>query len=99
MAYVSQESICKTLLTDANKALKNGDVGSADALYIAAVERIKNATGPDHPRMAAVLLRLGDFYKDQKKFEQAEVQFRRAMCIYEGAFGLETLDVAICLPC
>jgi tetratricopeptide (TPR) repeat protein len=97
MAYVSQESICKTLLTDANKLIKKGDYSGAEQLFREAVQRLENATGPKHPRIAAVLLRLGDFYKTQQKFDEAEQQFRRAMSIYEDTFGLDNLDVAICL--
>ena len=97
MAYVSQESICKTLITDANKAIKKGDHSQAERLLMEAVGRLENATGPVHPRIASVLLRLGDFYNTQQKFDEAEQQFRRAMNIYESTFGGDNLDVAICL--
>ena len=97
MAYVSQESICKTLITDANKAIKKKDFDEAERLLVEAVQRLEGAAGPIHPRIAAVLLRLGDFYNTQRKYSEAESQFRRAMAIYEQAFGDENLDVAICL--
>lgn len=97
MAYVSQESICKTLITDANKAIKKGEFDQAEKLYREALQRLENATGPIHPRIASVLLRLGDFYSSQHKYIDAEVQFRRAMTIYEHTFGNENLDIAICL--
>lgn len=97
MAYVSQESICKTLITDANKAMKKGEFENAEALFQEAVRRLESATGPVHPRIASVLLRLGDFYTSRQKYDEAENQFRRAMSIYENTFGGENLDVAICL--
>ncbi|HEY9789882.1 MAG TPA: tetratricopeptide repeat protein [Candidatus Obscuribacterales bacterium] len=97
MAYVSQESICKTLITDANKAMKRGDLTDAEKLLLEAVGRLESATGPVHPRIAAVLLRLGDFYCLCRRFTDAENQFRRAMSIYESTFGDDNLDVAICL--
>jgi tetratricopeptide (TPR) repeat protein len=97
MAYVSQESICKTLITDANKALKKGDLVQAEALLAEAVQRLENAAGPVHPRVAAVLLRLGDFYSGCQRKCEAEHQFRRALDIYERTFGADNLDVAICL--
>lgn len=97
MAYVSQESICKTLLTDANKAIKKGEFSQAEKLLCDAVQRLENAAGPVHPRIATVLIRLGEFYATQCRNEEAESQFRRAMTIYESTFGRETLDVAICL--
>lgn len=97
MAYVSQESICKTLLTDANKAIKKGEFDHAESLFREAVQRLENATGPVHPRIASVLIRLGDFYTSQHKYDEAEEQFRRAMTIYQNTFGDENLDVAICL--
>lgn len=97
MAYVSQESICKTLMTDANKAIKRGEFDHAERLFREAVQRLENATGPVHPRIASVLLRLGDFYTSQQKFDEAEEQFRRAMTIYESTSGGNNLDVAICL--
>jgi tetratricopeptide (TPR) repeat protein len=97
MAYVSQESICKTLITDANKAIKKGDFDHAEQLYREALQRLENATGPVHPRIASVLLRLGDFYSSQQKYGEAEEQFRRAMLIYEQTFGQDNLDIAICL--
>jgi tetratricopeptide (TPR) repeat protein len=97
MAYVSQESICKTLITDANKAIKKGEFDQAERLYREALQRLENATGPVHPRIASVLLRLGDFYSTQQKYGEAEVQFRRAMGIYQETFGDENLDIAICL--
>lgn len=97
MAYVSQESICKTLITDANKAIKKKEFGEAEKLLMEAVDRLERAAGPSHPRIAAVLLRLGEFYNSQQRHEVAEMQFRRAMCIYELAFGDDNLDVAICL--
>ena len=97
MAYVSQESICKTLITDANKAIKKGEFDHAEQLYREALNRLENATGPVHPRIASVLLRLGDFYSTQNKYTEAEEQFRRAMSIYEQTFGDENLDIAICL--
>jgi tetratricopeptide (TPR) repeat protein len=97
MAYVSQESICKTLITDANKAIKKGEFDHAEQLYREALQRLENATGPVHPRIASVLLRLGDFYSARHKYTEAEEQFRRAMSIYETTFGNENLDIAICL--
>jgi tetratricopeptide (TPR) repeat protein len=97
MAYVSQESICKTLITDANKAIKKGEPTEAERLFREALQRLENATGPVHPRIASVLLRLGDFYAGQQKYTEAEEQFRRAMSIYEHTFGEENLDIAICL--
>jgi tetratricopeptide (TPR) repeat protein len=97
MAYVSQESICKTLITDANKAIKKGQFETAEQLYREALSRLENAAGPVHPRIASVLLRLGDFYSARRKFSEAEEQFRRAMTIYEQTFGNENLDIAICL--
>ncbi len=97
MAYVSQESICKTLITDANKAIKKGNFEEAEKLLREAVQRFENATGPVHPRIAVVLLRLGDFYTSQAKYDEAECQFRRAMSIYENTFGSNNLDIAICL--
>lgn len=97
MAYVSQESICKTLITDANKAIKKGEFDYAEQLFREALTRLENATGPVHPRIASVLLRLGDFYHTRQKYDEAELQFRRAMSIYETTFGVENLDVAICL--
>jgi hypothetical protein len=72
MAYVSQESICKTLITDANKAIKKREFGEAEKLLLEAVQRLENATGPVHPRIASVLIRLGDFYVSQRRFEEAE---------------------------
>jgi tetratricopeptide (TPR) repeat protein len=97
MAYVSQESICKTLITDANKAIKKKEFEEAEKLLMEAVQRLESAAGPVHPRIASVLLRLGEFYNTQQKHDEAEVQFRRAMSIYEHSFGGDTLDVAICL--
>ncbi len=97
MAYVSQESICKSLLTDANKAKKKGNFGEAETLYLEALERLENAAGPVHPRLAAVLLRLGDFYSAQIRLDDAERIYRRALSIYEHAFGKDNLDVAIAL--
>lgn len=97
MAYVSQESICKTLITDANKAIKKKEFGEAEKLLWEAVERLENAAGPMHPRIASVLLRLGEFYNNQHRHDAAEAQFRRAMSIYEEKFGSNNLDVAICL--
>jgi tetratricopeptide (TPR) repeat protein len=97
MAYVSQESICKTLITDANKAIKKSDFVEAERLLCEAVQRLENATGPVHPRIAAVLIRLGDFYASRQRHIEAERQFRRALDIYESTFGNQNLDVAICL--
>ena len=97
MAYVSQESICKTLITDANKAIKKGDLPQAETLLVEAVQRLEHAAGPVHPRIAAVLIRLGDFYTTCHRYCEAEHQFRRALDIYERTFGSENLDVAICL--
>lgn len=97
MAYVSQESICKTLITDANKAIKKGDLPYAESLLVEAVQRLENAAGPVHPRIAAVLIRLGDFYTVCRRYCEAEQQFRRALDIYERTFGSDNLDVAICL--
>ncbi len=97
MAYVSQESICKTLITDANKAIKKKDFGEAEKLFTEAVQRLETAAGPVHPRIACVLLRLGEFYNTQKRSVEAEVHFRRALDIYEQTFGGENLDIAICL--
>lgn len=97
MAYVSQESICKSLLTDANKAKKKGNLEQAEALYLEALERLEAAAGPVHPRLAAVLLRLGDFYSKSIRFDDAERIYRRALSIYEHAFGADNLDVAIAL--
>lgn len=96
MAYVSQESICKTLITDANKAIKKGEFEAAEHLYQEALHRLENATGPVHPRIASVLLRLGDFYSSRQKYIEAEEQFRRAITIYEQTFGDTNLDIAIC---
>lgn len=97
MAYVSQESICKSLLTDANKAKKKGNFEQAEALYLEALERLESAAGPVHPRLAAVLLRLGDFYNTCVRYGDAERIYRRALSIYEHAFGKNNLDVAIAL--
>jgi tetratricopeptide (TPR) repeat protein len=97
MAYVSQESICKTLITDANKAMKKGDFFGAEGLLTEALQRLEDAAGPVHPRTAAVLLRLGDFYNSRQRHQEAEEKFRRAMAIYEQTFGTDNLDIAICL--
>ena len=97
MAYVSQESICKTLITDANKAIKKKEYTEAEHLLMEAIQRLEAAAGPSHPRIASVLLRLGEFYHAQQRYDTAEEQFRRALDIYVNAFGDDTLDVAICL--
>jgi tetratricopeptide (TPR) repeat protein len=57
----------------------------------------EQASGLDHPDVALPLNGLASLYADQKKYEEADPLFRRALRIQEQALGQEHPDVAATL--
>ncbi len=71
--------------------------------YAEAVKQTKaalslaEAFAPDDPRLATTLNNLGEFYRAQGKYTEAEPLYKRALAIYEKALGPEHPHVAVSL--
>ncbi len=53
--------------------------------------------GANHCGVAVVCMRLGDSYLDQKRYHEAELNYKRALSILEKFFGPKDPEVAACL--
>ena len=67
-------------------------VGEADQLITA-----ERTLGANHCGVAIICMRLGDNYLDQKRFSEAEANYKRALGILEKFFGPKDAEVATCL--
>lgn len=77
-----------TLSTGELKAL----LRTADELVTA-----EQKLGANHCGVAVVCMRLGDSYLDQKRYHEAESNYKRALLILEKFFGPKDPEVASCL--
>ncbi len=60
-----------------------------DALIV-----IEKKFGPGHANTAAILTNLGNLYKIQKKYNQAEKFYKKALEIYESSMGIDNIYTA-----
>lgn len=81
------DSQFRTLITQAEEALKKGDFPAAhDAAQKAAAEGTR-AFGADHPNTAAAYNLIAAAFLRQGKFSEAEANFRRVLSAYEKNLG------------
>jgi tetratricopeptide (TPR) repeat protein len=67
-------------------------IGEADSLITA-----ERTLGSNHVGVAIICMRLGDSYLSQKRFAEAELNYKRAVGILEKFFGPKDGEVATCL--
>lgn len=67
-------------------------IGDADSLITA-----ERTLGSNHCGVAIICMRLGDSYLSQKRFAEAELNYKRAVGILEKFFGPKDVEVATCL--
>jgi tetratricopeptide (TPR) repeat protein len=67
-------------------------IGDADSLITA-----ERTLGSDHCGVAVVCMKLGENYMSQKRYAEAEMNFKRALGILEKFFGPKDVEVAACL--
>ena len=70
----------------------NALVSEADQLITA-----ERTLGANHCGVAIICMRLGDNYLDQKRFADADANYKRALNILEKFFGPKDAEVATCL--
>ncbi len=85
-----------THIAAGKKAYEQGDYAEAEKQIKAAV---KNAEGfePEDPRVATTLDNLGELYRAQGQYAEAETFHKRALAIWEKALGPDHPDVATSL--
>ncbi len=76
------------------RVLKMKQEFPAAEVLLLRVEEIERATAPNTPRHAATLAALGAFYRDRDQAERSSDYFRRALAIYEKAYGPQHPSVA-----
>src|SRR5262249_32392915 len=67
-------------------------IGDADSLITA-----ERTLGTNHCGVAIICMRLGDNYLGQRRFAEAELNYKRALSILEKFFGPKDVEVASCL--
>ena len=67
-------------------------ISEADSLITA-----ERTLGTNHCGVAIICMRLGDNYLQQKRFAEAELNYKRAVGILEKFFGPKDVEVATCL--
>jgi tetratricopeptide (TPR) repeat protein len=83
----------KDLIVKASYAAEARDYAKAEQIYSQALHEAERF-GPDDPRVATSLNGLGDTYRKEKKFAEAETAFRRSYSILEKASGIDSMDLA-----
>ncbi len=73
--------------------LANVNYPEAEKQWSAALKEAEGF-GPQDPRLATTLNNLGEVYRAQAKYAEAEPLYMRAMAIYEKTLGPEHPDVA-----
>ena len=75
------------------EAYRQGNYAEAERQWLSALQEAENF-GPEDPRLATSLNNLGELYRAQGKYAEAEPLSRRALAIDEKALGSEHPDVA-----
>ena len=74
--------------------VRQGDLDSAERLQREAVEILTEALGPDHPKTATGLQRLGETLGQAGRTDEAERLLRRALSILEDGLPPDHPQVA-----
>ena len=93
---LAEETKWKESMTAATQALQQRRYTQAEQLLLAALREAKDF-GEQDSRLATTLNRLAELYRLQRKYEQAEPLYQRALKIREKALGPEHPDVATTL--
>ncbi len=86
--------LAMNLAAQAASLAKRGNYSEAERLLKQSLEMTSQALGTDHPRIAALLIKLGSLYAVQRRYAEAERHLRLSLEINEKAFGSDHLDVA-----
>jgi tetratricopeptide (TPR) repeat protein len=76
---------------------EQGDRARADPLFARSLEVRTEEFGPEHPRLADLLWKVGMHMLEADNFAGAERNLRRSLAIRETALGPDHIDVAISL--
>ena len=77
-------------------AYQQGNYAEAEKQWVAAVKEAEGF-GPQDPRLATSINRLGDVHLHQRRYAEAEPLLKRALAIREKALGPKHPDVAMSL--
>ncbi len=78
------------------KAYQQSNYPEAEKQWVAALKEAEGF-GPQDPRLATSLNDLGEVYRLQGKYAEAEPLYKRSLAIYEKALGPEHPNVATSL--
>jgi serine/threonine-protein kinase len=71
-----------------------GDYGAADAINARALDRSRVLYGPDHPRVADLLINLGASLADRGRYADAEPYYRQALAALTAFYGADHFRTA-----
>lgn len=85
---ISGRTVADTMMTVARIHEERSRDKDAESMYLRALKMRENADGADHPRTAQTRIEIGRFYaRNDKRFDTAEAQYKKAIRILETAFG------------
>jgi tetratricopeptide (TPR) repeat protein len=88
------DEVWKNLMLEGTYLATDGhDNAKAEEVFLKALHEAEHF-GPEDVRVGATLNRLGMVYRDDKKNQDAESSFRKALIIFETVYGEESMDVA-----
>lgn len=96
LAACSQTATWEEAMAAGQRAYAEERYADAERMFSAAVVKAEHF-GKDDPRLALALSQLGQTYWAQGKDTEAELQYLRALGIYQRAYGEERLEVAATL--
>ena len=92
----AQGGLWETYMAAGVKAYQQGNYPKAERQLEAALKEAEGF-GPQDPRLATSLNDLGEVYRLQGKYAEAEPLYKRSLAIYEKALGPEHPNVATSL--
>ncbi len=90
---VAQDTLWQTYMQATSRAYAHGQYPAAEKWLLAALREAEKF-GEQDPRLARTLNALGEVYRTQGKYAEAEPLYRRALAIWEKALGPEHPNVA-----
>jgi tetratricopeptide (TPR) repeat protein len=89
----SADNTWKDLIVKASYSAEANDYAKAEQTYLQALHEAERF-GADDARVGTTLNDLGQIYRKEKKFAEAESAYRRASSILETTAGAESTDIA-----
>jgi CHAT domain-containing protein/tetratricopeptide (TPR) repeat protein len=88
--------IGQVLANLATALLLQGNAGEAEKLYKQALD-IQTKQSPESPAVVLLINNLGNVYKSQARYDDADAQYKRALAMAEKIGGPNSLQVALVL--